>query len=164
MTLLSATCVRNCHQFLNLCSQLCRIFLHLFTKTFQALLNDFELPSSFSPPFSNNYKNWQAIQFSLKSNLSRNIFVKVRILWEGHKVLRNLHLVSTVHTDKRKVEIWQNFVAFSEYMNFNKAHQRHKSEQNTSLCSGAWDSLASHPAINAAKAFLILSLNSGVIS
>jgi hypothetical protein len=27
-------------------------------------------------------------------------------------------LLSTVHTDKRKVEILQNFVAFSEYMNF----------------------------------------------
>ena len=28
-------------------------------------------------------------------------------------------LLSTVHTDKCKVEISQNFVAFSEYMNFN---------------------------------------------
>ena len=28
-------------------------------------------------------------------------------------------LLSTVHTDKSKVEISQNFVAFSEYMNFN---------------------------------------------
>ena len=27
-------------------------------------------------------------------------------------------LLSTVHTDKRKVEISQNFVAFSEYINF----------------------------------------------
>ena len=27
-------------------------------------------------------------------------------------------LLSTVHTDKSKVEISQNFVAFSEYMNF----------------------------------------------
>jgi hypothetical protein len=44
----------------------------------------------------------------------------------------------------------------------NKAHQwaRHKSELNISMCSGAWDSLASLPALNAAKAFLILSLNS----
>ena len=31
--------------------------------------------------------------------------------------LSNL-LLSTVHTDKSKVEISQNFVAFSEYMNF----------------------------------------------
>ena len=29
-------------------------------------------------------------------------------------------LLSPVHTDKSKVEISQNFVAFSEYMNFNK--------------------------------------------
>ena len=29
-------------------------------------------------------------------------------------------LLSTVHTDKSKVEISQNFVAFSEYMNFNQ--------------------------------------------
>ena len=28
-------------------------------------------------------------------------------------------LLSTVYTDKSKVEILQNFVAFSEYMNFN---------------------------------------------
>ena len=45
---------------------------------------------------------------------------KVRIFWEGHKILRNLHLtfvyLLTVHTDKSKVEILQNFVAFSEYM------------------------------------------------
>ena len=29
-------------------------------------------------------------------------------------------ILSAVHTDKSKVEILQNFVAFSEYMNFNK--------------------------------------------
>ena len=28
-------------------------------------------------------------------------------------------LLSTVHTDKSKVKILQNFVTFSEYMNFN---------------------------------------------
>ena len=33
----------------------------------------------------------------------------------------NLHLLSTVHTDKSKVEILQNLVAFSEYMNFTKS-------------------------------------------
>ena len=32
--------------------------------------------------------------------------------------MRNFHLTSTVHADKSKVEISQNFVAFSEYMNF----------------------------------------------
>ena len=31
-------------------------------------------------------------------------------------------LLSAVHTDKSKVEISQNFVAFSEYMNFNKVN------------------------------------------
>jgi hypothetical protein len=44
---------------------------------------------------------------------------KVRLFWEGHKILRNLQLLlSTVHTDKSKLEILQNFAAFSEYMNF----------------------------------------------
>ena len=38
---------------------------------------------------------------------------KVHIFWEGHKIL------TTVHTDKSKVEILQNFAAFSEYTNFN---------------------------------------------
>ena len=40
---------------------------------------------------------------------------KVHLFWEGHKILRNLHLT----VDKSKVEIPQNFVAFSEYTNFN---------------------------------------------
>ena len=44
---------------------------------------------------------------------------KVLIFWEGHKILRNIHLLlTTVHTVKSKVKISQNFVAFSEYMNF----------------------------------------------
>ena len=30
-------------------------------------------------------------------------------------------ILSTVHTDKSKVKIFQNFVAFSEYMNFKGA-------------------------------------------
>ena len=44
----------------------------------------------------------------------RSYLGKFRIFWEYHKILRNLHLPY-----KRKVEISQNFVAFSEYMNFN---------------------------------------------
>ena len=44
--------------------------------------------------------------------------MKVRMFWEGHKILTLL--LSTVHTDKSKVKISQNFVAFSEYMNFNR--------------------------------------------
>ena len=41
--------------------------------------------------------------------------IKVHIFWEGHKFLRYL-LVVTV---KSTMENSQNFVAFSEYMNFN---------------------------------------------
>ena len=45
---------------------------------------------------------------------------KVHIFWEGHKSLRNLHLLLSVCTvDKSKVDILQNFVAFSEWTNFN---------------------------------------------
>ena len=48
------------------------------------------------------------------------LFGKVHIFWEGHNFLRNLHLLdlSYVVTVKSTVEISQNFVAFSEYMNF----------------------------------------------
>ena len=46
--------------------------------------------------------------------------VKVHIFWEGHKILRNLHLTFDYSTAvKSKGKISQNFVAFSEYMNFN---------------------------------------------
>ena len=56
----------------------------------------------------------------MKSNPSRNIFVKVRIFWEGHKSLRNLHFtLSYIVPVKSKVKILQNFAAFSERMNFN---------------------------------------------
>ena len=34
--------------------------------------------------------------------------------------MRNLHLLTIVHTVKSKVKILQNFVAFSEYMKFTK--------------------------------------------
>ena len=45
---------------------------------------------------------------------------KVHIFWESYKILRNLHLTFDrwYIKDKSKVEISQNFVAFSEYMNF----------------------------------------------
>ena len=44
------------------------------------------------------------------------------MFWEGHKILQNLHL-TFVHLVpvKYKVKISQNFVAFSEYMNFSTA-------------------------------------------
>ena len=41
---------------------------------------------------------------------------KVHIFWEGHKISTLLSYVVPVQS---KVEILQNFVAFSEYMNFN---------------------------------------------
>ena len=44
---------------------------------------------------------------------------KVHIFWEDHKIFQNLHLTFVWCTvDKIKAEIWQNFVAFSEYTNF----------------------------------------------
>ena len=45
--------------------------------------------------------------------------VKVHIILEGHKMLRNLHRRFDWHY-KYTVKISQNFVAFSEYMNFMK--------------------------------------------
>ena len=47
-------------------------------------------------------------------------FFKVHIFWEGRKILRNFPLLLTVSTVvKSKGEISQNFLAFSEYTNFN---------------------------------------------
>ena len=45
-------------------------------------------------------------------------YCKVHIFWEDHEILRNLHL-TFVFMYKSKVEISKNFVAFSEYTNFN---------------------------------------------
>ena len=46
-------------------------------------------------------------------------FIKVHIFWEDHKILRNLHqLFDWQYIGQIMVEILQNFVAFSEYMNF----------------------------------------------
>ena len=50
-----------------------------------------------------------------KSTLEKG---KVHIFWEGHKILRTLHLTFDYSTCSQKVKISQNFVAFSEYMNF----------------------------------------------
>ena len=48
-----------------------------------------------------------------------SLLLKVHIFREGHKILRYLHLTFTVCTVvKSKVNISQNFVAFSENMNF----------------------------------------------
>ena len=47
------------------------------------------------------------------------ILFKVHIFWESHKILQNLPLTFDHSTlVKSKGKILQNFVAFSEYMNF----------------------------------------------
>ena len=59
----------------------------------------------------------------LSSNFIRPKYwnIKVHIFWEGHKILQNLLQLFVLCTaSKILVEILQNFVAFSEYMNFNK--------------------------------------------
>ena len=59
--------------------------------------------------------------FLARPALFQNPYFKVHIFWEGHKILWNLHLTfNRMHCTvvKSKVEISQNFVAFSEYMNF----------------------------------------------
>ena len=47
--------------------------------------------------------------------------LKVEVLWEGHKDFDEITILdlSYVVTVKSTVEILQNFVAYSEYMNFN---------------------------------------------
>ena len=46
--------------------------------------------------------------------LNENYNIKVHIFWEGHKILRNLHLTFVLcSVVKSKVKISQNFVAFS---------------------------------------------------
>ena len=58
--------------------------------------------------------NFQSKVPLLHSSLWWACLSKVHIFWEGHKILQNLHLTFV----KSKVKISQNFVAFSEYMNF----------------------------------------------
>ena len=63
--------------------------------------------------------DWIGLVSSLKKwNSFDTLDSKVHIFWEGHKVLRNLHLTFDYSTYS-KVKISQNFVAFSEYMNIN---------------------------------------------
>ena len=63
-----------------------------------------------SLPINPQYDDW------LSSDLRR---FKVHIFWEGHKKVSYLVSVKS----KSKVEISQNFVAFSEYMNFNAKYK-----------------------------------------
>ena len=47
--------------------------------------------------------------------------IKVHIFWEGHKILRNLHLTFDLHYVHRTIVRWRFrkfFLAFSECMNF----------------------------------------------
>ena len=55
----------------------------------------------------------------VRSMTNTGEYLKVHIFWEGHKILRNLHLTFDYSTDSQKLGS-QNFVAFSEYMNFKK--------------------------------------------
>ena len=49
------------------------------------------------------------------------MYFKVHIFWEGHKICEIFTLLlSYVVPVKSKVKISQNFVAFSEYMNFKR--------------------------------------------
>ena len=57
-------------------------------------------------------------KYSLHFSKNIDYLCKIHIFWEGHKSLWNLHLTSYIVPVKSKVEISQNFVAFSEYMNF----------------------------------------------
>mgnify|MGYP006864198437 CR=1 FL=1 len=56
-------------------------------------------------------------------------FDKVHVFWEGHKILRTLHLTFVLcSANQKQVE---EFVAFSEYMNFEEL-------------DGAWGILETH--------------------
>ena len=73
------------------------------------------------PPYSGNpVLNYMYIFLIGNDHNRRSGLVKVHIFWEGHKFLRNLHLtfLSYVVPVKSKVEISQNFVAFSQHINF----------------------------------------------
>ena len=58
--------------------------------------------------------------FNLEEDTLFLQFIKVHIFWEDHKILRNLlhQLFDWQYIGQIMVEILQNFVAFSEYMNF----------------------------------------------
>ena len=60
---------------------------------------------------------------------------KVCIFWEGHKIFAKSLPYYCLRTDKSKVKILQNFVAFSEYMNFNQhpISPSYVSEQSVNL-------------------------------
>ena len=73
--------------------------------------------------------NWfQSIAYAVSLLMSNQGIVKVRIFWEGHKILRNFDCIFDWHYIGQiwsTVEILQTFVAFSEYMNFRKSWRIH---------------------------------------
>ena len=79
-----------------------------------------------SPDLTTNSKNkkhefprfWLLKKVTVCFNFVKMVF-KVQIFWEGHKVCEIFPLLLTVCTVvKSKGKISQNFVTFSEYMNF----------------------------------------------
>ena len=60
--------------------------------------------------------NWE--REKKKSRIPIGCTFKVHIFWEGHKILQNLPLTSVCTVVKNKGKISQNFVSFSEYLNF----------------------------------------------
>ena len=67
------------------------------------------------------------------SDTNQSQINKVHIFWEGHKILRNLHLTFEWHyLGKIKVKISKKFVAFSEYMNFNPISRKGQIKTTTS--------------------------------
>ena len=71
---------------------------------------------------------------------------KVHIIWEGNKILRNLHRnLTTVHTVKSKVEFLKIFEGFSEYMNFNWTLTHHNWSCKTRFCLAFGTRTRSYP-------------------
>ena len=66
--------------------------------------------------FSSDFAMLLQSQFYIKLVYKATLSFKVRIIWEGLKI--STLLLSIVLKDKSKVEISQNFAAFSEYTNF----------------------------------------------
>ena len=67
-------------------------------------------------------KSWQIVvtfvSFAALMEL-HTTFGKAHIFWEGHKILWNLDLTfDPMYCSQKEGEDSQNFVAFSEYMNF----------------------------------------------
>ena len=70
----------------------------------------------------NWWKYLKDSSMSLPKNYNHQ--VKVHIFWEGHKILQNLHYRFDWHyIGQIYSEISQNFVTFSEYMNFKSQKQ-----------------------------------------